>query len=515
MAQRRRRAKLGPSIGGVNNAAAARDKGHPYRQISYLLEPQNLYSQDKIAAIHEAALRGLEELGIHFMLKEARDIFISAGASVTGDVVRIGRDMVAASLASCRPKMMLKAPHADYDRMFDQRSLLFTPAGGCPNVSDYERGRRAGDGLSFLEAVKLTQMMDVLHIQSVAPEPQDIPVHLRHIFMTQTQLSHCDKIMSIYARGRGQIMQNFEMIQTAMAIDDACFQANPHVMTVVNSNSPRIFDLPMAQAIIDFARYGQLSVITPFCLAGAMAPVTIEGALLLQHMECLAGITLSQLTKAGAPVSYGGFASNVDMRSGSPAFGTPEHVKMQMISGQLARYIGLPWRSAAGSASNMADAQGNLENTNALWGAMQGHANLVLHAAGWLEGGLTFGFEKFITDCEALQIIAELQSLDKEDEIDAALDAIAETEAGGHFFDNSHTMARYRDAFYEPLNADLTNYGTWQANGGQSADQRAFKKWQELLAAYQPSEAALQRRERLAPLAEKLTKNDGAAPLDG
>ena len=501
---RRKRATIKPATQGAD-----------YRQLSHRLAAQSLYSQDKIAAIHNAALTGLEDIGITFALEEAQELFQQAGAVVDGDHIRIGKDIVEAALASCPSSCQLKAPHPDFDRPYHQTSLLFTPAGGCPNVYDAIHGRRPGNAASYRDAVKLTQMMDVLHVQAVSPEPQDVPLHLRHIFMTETQLSYCDKIMSVYARGRGQVMQNFELIQTALAIDEASFTANPHVMTVVNSNSPRIFDKPMAQALIDFARYGQLAVITPFCLAGAMAPISLEGALLLQHMECLAGITLSQLAHKGAPVSYGGFASNVDMKSGSPAFGTPEHVKMQIASGQLARHIGLPWRSAAGSASNMADAQGNLENTNALWGAMMGHANLVLHAAGWLEGGLSFGFEKFITDCEAVQITAEMCLPKQQDEIEQAYQAIIDTAPGGHFFDNPHTMARYQDAFYQPLNADLSNYGRWQEAGGQSAEQRATKKWQSLLAAYQPSEHAQARAERLSPLAEKLRQKGGALPLDG
>ena len=485
-----------------------------YHKLTHALEPQRLYTEDKIAAIHETALQGLETLGIAFPLAEAKQIFQKAGAVIDGDIVKIGRDIITHALSQCPRDITLKAPVSDYDRDYNATSLLFAPAGGCPNVSDRARGRRPGDADSYIEAVKLTQMMDVMHVQTVAPEPQDVLLPMRHLFMTETQLSHCDKIMSVYARGTEQTMQNFEMICTALAIDEASFKANPHVMTIINSNSPRIFDKAMAQALIDFAHYGQLTVITPFCLAGAMAPITLEGALLLQHMECLAGITLSQLAKSGAPVSYGGFASNVDMRSGAPAFGTPEQVKMQIASGQLARYIGLPWRSAAGSASNCVDAQANLENTNALWGAMISNANLVLHSAGWLEGGLTFDFEKFITDCEALQIAAELGVSRSSDDLQQSLQAISCTEPGGHFFDNPHTMSRYQDAFYAPLNADLSNYGTWQESGSLRAEQRASDRWQKLIADYKPSEEAQIRAERLAPLTDKLRRAGGAMPVN-
>ena len=486
-----------------------------YRHLAHPFTPQALFTDDKIAAIHEAALEACEELGLSFALPEAQSYFAAAGAKIDGDMVYIGREIIAEALASCPPNISLRAPSDGFHQTLGAGHMLFAPAGGCPNSYDRERGRRAGDSQAYEEAVKLTQMMDVLHIQSVAPEPQDCDVATRHIFMTQTQLSMSDKIISLYARGRGQVMQNFALIQEALALDDERFQAHPHSLTIINSNSPRIFDKPMAQGIIDFAAYGQCVVITPFCLAGAMAPISIEGALLLQHMECLAGITLSQLVKKGAPVAYGGFGSNVDMRSGSPAFGTPEHLKMQIGSGQLARHIGLPWRSAAGSAANLADAQGNLENTNALWGALQANANLVLHAAGWLEGGLTFGFEKFISDCEALQIIAELCRPHQSDDLAEALAAVAGTEPGGHFFDNPHTMTRYQDAFYTPLLADLRNYGAWQEAGGQSAEARATAIWQDMLTRFHPSDAAQERAERIAPLADSLRAKGGAAPLDG
>lgn len=486
-----------------------------YRELTHSLSPQKLFTDEKIAALHDTALEALETLGIVFLLPEARTIFEKSGAIITGETVKIGRDIVDDALSQCPKTIEIKAPLPQYDRIYDKNCLLFAPAGGCPNVSDRLRGRRPGNADSYSEAVKLTQMMDVMHVQTVAPEPQDIPLHLRHIFMTETQLGYCDKFMSVYARGSAQTMQIFEMISTALDIDETSFKQHPHCMTVVNSNSPRIFDKSMSQALIDFAEYGQLSVITPFCLAGAMAPITIEGALLLQHMECLAGITLSQLVRSGAPVSYGGFASNVDMRSGSPAFGTPEHIKMQIVSGQLSRYIGLPWRSAAGSASNCVDAQGNLENTNAIWGALLSNANLVLHSAGWLEGGLTFDFEKFITDCETLQIAAEIGLTRSDDEMQRALSAIAETKPGGHFFDNSHTMNLYKDAFYKPINADLSNHGAWKDAGGLRSDQRASETWKNLLNDYAPSASAQMRAERLAPLTEKFRNSGGAQPLDG
>ena len=485
-----------------------------YRHLRHPFAGQAIISDDEVYHLHQKALQALQELGISFPLEEARQLFQNAGATIKDEMVYIGKEIIEEALKSAPSSMPLYGADGRHHHDYDAKALLFAPAGGCPNVSDHIHGRRPGDRQSYLDALKLTDGFDALHIQSVAPEPQDIAVQLRHIFMVEAQLAHSDKILSLYARGRGQLEQSFELIQTALHLSDEQFRNHIHAITIVNSNSPRIFDKPMAQAIIDFAKAGQLSIITPFCLAGAMAPISIEGALLLQHMECLAAIALSQLARKGAPVSYGGFSSNVDMRSGSPAFGTPEHMRMQIISGQLARYIGLPWRSAAGSAAVIADAQAVTENMNALWGAMAGNANLVLHAAGWLEGGLTFGFEKFITDLEALQIIAELCQSHKADSLDEAFDAIASTKPGGHFFDNPHTMARYQDAFYEPLNADLSNFGTWQKKGSQSAEMRACGLWQDKLASYRQPEAGQIRQDAIATLAESMRQKGGVAPLD-
>jgi len=246
-----------------------------------------------------------------------------------------------------------------------------------------------------------------------------------------------------------------------------------------------------------------------------MAPVTVSGALVLQHAEALAGIVLSQLSKTGAPVSYGGFSSNVDMKSGSPAFGTPEHLKMQLGGGQLARYIDLPWRSAAGSASNISDAQGAHENIMGVWGAVLGGANMVIHGAGWLEGGLTFGFEKFICDIEALQTIAEMFEPTLADNASQAYTAIEDVIPGGHFFATQHTMERFDTAFYSPLVADLENHGNWEAKGSLTADERATEVWQETLNNYVVPKGSLEIAENINDLIIKFKEEGGASPESG
>lgn len=470
-----------------------------YGQLRHPFAPQPAFSADEIAAMHDTALRVLEDLGIRILLDEARGLFRQAGALVDEDtgMVRIGREMVAAALATAPRSIRLRAADPAHEQVFEPGAALFMAGAGCPNVTDALRGRRPGSRESFVETLRLQQSFDVIHMHGPSAEPQDVPIHQRHYALMQEQLTNCSKPLFVYARGRGQVEQSFEMIRLARGLDEAGFRDGVWATTVINSNSPRQLDIPMARGIIDFARAGQLSLITPFCLAGAMAPITVAGALVLQHAEALAGITLAQLARPGAPVAYGGFSSNVDMKSGSPAFGTPEHIRANLGSGQLARFIGLPWRSATGAASNAPDAQGATETVNALWAAMLAQATVTVHAAGWLEGGLSFGYEKFILDVEALQTLAELCRPAAADTAALGFDAIAEVPPGGHFFAAAHTMERYQSAFYAPLVADLSNHGLWTENGAQRADQRATAIWQRVLADFAPPAACAGVAERL------------------
>ncbi|MGZ9719051.1 trimethylamine methyltransferase family protein [Rhizobium miluonense] len=486
-----------------------------YIRLSTPFVPQSVYSSDRIAAIHDGALRILEELGIKILLDEARQAFKAAGARVDEDsqLVRIGREIVESALATAPRSIRLKAANPAREQDYTLGSMLFMAGAGCPNAFDRERGRRPGDLQGYLDTLRLQQSFDVIHMHGPSVEPQDVPLQSRHYAMMRGQLENCDKPVFVYSRGRQQVEESFEMIRLARGLDKDAFANGVWATTVINSNSPRQLDVPMSRGIIDFARAGQMSIITPFCLAGAMAPITISGALMLQHAEALAGIALAQISRAGAPVSYGGFLSNVDMRSGSPAFGTPEHIKACIGSGQLARHIGLPWRSATGAASNLADAQGAAETVMALWGAVLGGATVTVHAAGWLEGGLTLGYEKFILDIEALQTIAELTKPEAADDDALGFDAIAEVSPGGHFFSTAHTMERYKAAFYRPLVADLSNYGAWVDAGSKSADQRATDIWKQTLAEFQAPSACHGVEERLEPFIRS-REDAGGAPLE-
>ncbi len=511
----RRKSRRGGAASNGESAQALRSEA--YRHLRHPFAPQQVFSNDAIASIHTMALKLLEELGMKILLPEARMLFQNAGAIVNHDdqMVRIGREIIETALESTPRSYTLRAANPAREQIFEQGSLLFSAGSGCPNAFDDKRGRRPGSLRDFNETIQLQQSFDVIHKHGPSVEPQDIAPNLRHYEMMRSQLKFGDKPMFVFARGTGQVEESFELIRLGLNLSDDEFINSVWATTVINTNSPRQLDVPMAQGIIDFAKAGQLSIITPFCLAGAMAPVSVSGALVLQHAEALACIALAQITAAGSPVCYGGFASNVDMKSGSPAFGTPEHVKLSIGSGQLARHIGFPWRSAAGSASNVADMQAATENNMGLWANLQSNATLVVHAAGWLEGGLSFGYEKFINDIEALQTIAELCKPLPEDVETMGWSALADVDPGGHFFATEHTMQRYRDAFYPPLVADLSNNGSWTEAGEKTSTQRAAAIWQKVLAEYIPpahSEAAM---DNCAEFIEAGIARGGFAPAGG
>ncbi len=488
-----------------------------YHNLRNPFTPQTIFTQDRVEFLHEKALEVLETLGIKVLLPQARQMFRSAGAIVdeSTEMVRIGRELVATALESAPKSIHCFAGSAQRDLKAELGQMIFLAGCGAPNVSDIDAGRRPGTLADFQSLVKLVQSFDVLQWQGPYVEAQDVELHLRHYATTHAQLTLSDKFPCVYARGTPQVEDGFEMIRLARGVSADEFKNGAYCYTVINTNSPRQLDIPMAQGIIDFARYGQPTIVTPFCLAGAMAPITVAGALTLGHAEALCGIVLSQLSRRGSPVIYGSFSSNVSMKSGSPAFGTPEHIKATLGAGQLARFLGLPWRSGAGSASNIADAQAAHETQFGLWGSVLAGASVCVHAAGWMEGGLCLSYEKLITDLEAIQTIAELCTATPQDDDAFAFEAIAEVPPGGHFFSVAHTMSRYRTAFYEPIVADLSNFGTWKDGGSKSATTRANGIWKLALSKFKPPEACEGVADLLDEFISRRTAQGGAAPVSG
>ncbi|MFK7755134.1 MAG: trimethylamine methyltransferase family protein [Sedimentitalea sp.] len=480
-----------------------------YRTLRNPFEPARAFSDDRIEAIHQAALTVLEELGLKVLLPEARALFRAAGARVdeATEMVWIGREIVEAALVTAPRSIPLRAGARERDIVLELGALAFQPGAGAPHATDLTRGRRPGSLRDFRELLQLTQHFDALHMLPPLVEPQDVPIHLRHYAMSDVMLTQSDKFPFVFSRGTPQVEECFEMIRDFRGLSDAEFHDETWCYTIINTNSPRQIDIPMAQGLIDFARAGQVSIVTPFTLMGAMAPITVAGALTLSHAEAMAAITLTQLARPGAPTTYGTFTSNVDMKSGAPAFGTPEQVKASLGAGQLARKLGLPWRCAAGSAANINDIQAAHETEISGWGAVLAGATVVIHAAGWLEGGLTVSYEKLITDMEMVQIFAELCTETGASDDDIGLDALREIQPGGHFFGSAHTMERYETEFYQPLAADWSNFGTWSERGSIDTNTRATAIWQTILRDFK---APSQNPDRVAALQEFIAKRTQA-----
>jgi trimethylamine--corrinoid protein Co-methyltransferase len=312
----------------------------------------------------------------------------------------------------------------------------------------------------------------------------DLPPESRHLDLYLAQLTLLDKNAQAYALGRTRTIDCLEMTCIALGIDREELEREPAVLAIVNTNSPMQLDIPMTEATIELAQALQVNCITPFTLAGSMSPATLAGTLAQQTAEVLAVATLAQTVRPGAPIMYGAFASNVDMQSGAPALGTPEYTKMAMASGQLARRLSIPFRSSNTTTSNCVDAQSAYESEMSLWGAVMGHANLVNHAAGWLEGGLTASFEKLIVDAEMLQMMAEWMKPIVVNDDELALDTIADVPPGGHHFGTAHTLARYEAAFYAPILSDRQNFELWQEGGSKDAATRANAVWKKLVSEY-------------------------------
>ena len=485
-----------------------------YNSLKNPLIRQPVFSDDRVTTIHQTALRVLQELGIRVLNDEARNRYKEAGASVNEEtrMVYIDREMVEKALTTAPSEFTLHGATPDKDVVMGGDHVAFVSVGGPPHVSDLDRGKRNGTLEDTRNIIKMSEHFDVMHLQSPNVESQDIALNVRHLHVTESQLTLSTKPFFIFSRGTPQVQDAFCLTRIARGLDESEFRQKAYCYTVINTNSPRQLDVPMCQGIMDFAEAGQASVITPFTLAGAMAPVTMPGALLLQHSEALAGITLAQITRAGAPVVYGSFTSNVDMKSGSPAFGTPEFVQAAFGAGQLARHINLPWRGSAATASNIPDEQSVYEFNMSAWGSILGGVNMMIHAAGWLEGGLTASMEKFILDVEVLQTFAEIFQPLKCGDPEIAFDAIASVEPGGHFFGCEHTMARYQTAFYTPLVSDWSNYGQWQENGAKSATQRANGIWKKVLEDFVPPEIDPAVVEEIQEFIDKRTQEGGAPP---
>ncbi|MCI2398599.1 trimethylamine methyltransferase family protein [Aliiroseovarius subalbicans] len=480
-------------------------------------KPTEPLSEEGVLAIHDGAMRILEEIGIEFLNPEALAILKDAGCIIDGDNVRMGRDWVMEMVAKAPSQFDITPRNPERKITIGGGHILFGNVSSPPNYWDLELGSKVpGTREQCANLLKLSQYFNCIHFVGGYPvEPVDIHASVRHLDVLFDKLTLTDKVAHAYSLGRERVEDVMEMVRIAGGHSHAEFDASPKMYTNINSTSPLKHDFPMMDGWLRLARRGQALVVTPFTLAGAMAPVTMAGAVAQSLAEGLCAIALAQYVNPGVPCAIGTFTSNVDMKTGAPAFGTPEYMRATQMTGQMARFYDLPLRSSGVCAANVPDGQAMWETSNSLWAAVQSGTNMVYHAAGWLEGGLIASPEKFIMDCEVIQQIQRyLEPVTwATSPDDIALEAIRDVGNDGHFFGIQHTQDRYTTAFYQPFLSDWTNYEGWEANGSVWTPERAHQKFKAILEEFEapPMDPAI--REELAAFVAK-RKEEGGAPTD-
>ena len=484
----------------------------PWKQPRNPYSPFEIVSADQIEAIHQASMKILRELGIAFLDDEALDILKEHGADVdrSTQMVKFDSELIEKYIAKAPEQFTLHARNPEHNLEVGKNWTLFSLVGSPPNCSDLDNGRRPGNFKDYQNLIRLGQHFNIIHMTGGYPvEPVDLPANTRHLDCALTHLTMTDKVFHAYSLGKQRIVDSIDMLCIGHGLTREQLKMRPSLISIINTSSPLRLDGIMIQGMLEMIRNGQAVCVTPFTLSGAMAPVTLAGALSLQNAEALASLAFTQMAAPGSPVIYGGFTSNVDMKTGAPAFGTPEMAKTALIGGQLARRYGIPYRSSNVNACNTVDTQAGYESMMALWPTIMSHCNFVKHAAGWLEGGLCASFEKVVVDVELLQMMSEfLETLSfSEDEL--AFEAIKDVGPGGHFFGTQHTLDRYETAFYPPILSDWNNFGQWTEDGGFDTAQRANRIWKQALEEYQQPYLEESKVEELEAFVTKRKENPG------
>lgn len=487
----------------------------PWRQIVNPFNPLQIISEDEVEAVHEAALHLLSEVGVRCPVPEAQALTQKAGARIDTDNhrVRLGRDIVEAALATVPSELTLTPRNPAHAVRLGGRHMATATILGPPNSTNLLRGRRSGSMADLSELLQLTQYFNAVQMNGWVVEPLDIEVRYRHLEAALAMLTITDKVPYIFSQSRQRIEDVLSLCAMARGESLEDFGKRPGVYSVINSNTPLQFDVPMTIGVMEMARHGQPTLLTPFVIAGASTPNTLASALALNTAEILFGVVLSQLVRPGAPVFYGLAALNVDMKTGSPAYGWADMHRCSIAGAQMARRYNLPIRSSGFSSPNAPDFLAGSETATSSYTAMAAGTHFLLHAVGWLEGGLCTSYEKFVLDCEIIQTLMHMMSPAKIDADELALDEIAEVGPGGHFFGTPRTIATYENAFYQPLTAVTQNHGAWLEAGSKSAAERALPIWQEALRTYEQPALDPSRAEAMRAFVAK-RKEEGGAPLD-
>ena len=474
--------------------------------------PLNVLTAEQEDLVHNRSLELLQTVGLKFLSPETWATLESAGCQVDREtgMVHMPADVVEHHLAKAPAQFVMKARNPMNDLHCGGDQIHYGSASSAPNVLDRVNGRRPGTQADFEALVKLNQMLPTCGFHSGHPvEPIDTPVNTRHLTSSRAWQVLSDKVTRIYAIGRIRVRDSIQMMQIAHGLDDDGVREAPRLHASINVNSPLVVDAPLIEGALEMGAAGQAVVVSPVAFAGAMSPITLSGSIIQCNAECIGTIAFLQMANPGAPCFYGVLTTPIDMKSGAPAMGVPETVTGTLANGQMARRYGLPQRVMLGSTSNAPDAQGAWETMFSLWAAQLGGAHMVYHAHGWMEGGLTTGYEKTILDSEMIGMMGALRGGIDFSDTDEALTAIADVGPGGHFLGSPHTVARYETAFHTPILSDWRPYEFWEASGAADAAERATAKWKDMLAAYCPPEMDPARLEELDAFIARRTQEIG------
>ena len=480
--------RRGRSGGGAAARRASRTSGGvvKFPAISRVLNTFEVLTEEGLATIEANAETILEEIGIEFRDDpEALQMWRDAGADVQGERVRFPKGLCRNLIKTAPAEFTQHARNPQRSVQIGGNNTVFAPVYGPPFVSDLDNGRRYATIEDFRNFVKLAYMAPALHHSGgTVCEPVDIPVNKRHLDMVYSHIRYSDMpfMGSVTHPDRAQDSVDMaKLVFGADFVDQNCVLIN-----LINANSPMVFDETMLGALKVYARAGQATVVSPFILAGAMSPVTVAGTLAQILAEASAGMAFAQLCRPGAPVVFGTFASSISMQSGAPTFGTPEPSLVLYGAAQLARRLGVPFRSGGSLCGSKApDAQAAYESAHTIMPTVLAGVNFALHSAGWLEGGLVSSYEKFIMDADQLAMMQKFAAGVDMSENGQALDAVREVGPGSHYLGCAHTQANFETAFFRSAIADNNSFEQWEAEGSQRADRRANTLYKKMLSEYE------------------------------
>jgi len=446
----------------------------------------DILSEEQVQQVHQQAMLILQEVGVDFLHPRALDTFRAAGLKIEDQRVRFERAFIEEQVKKVPPIFDVQARNPKNTVTIGGDYMVNAPVYGPPFITDLDRGRRGATIEDFTNFDKMAQATPQIHCAGgTIVEPEDLPLGTRHLDMVYSHIRWTDMPFMGSVISEENARDSIEMASIVFGGREK-IEKTPALLALVNVNSPLRYDDRMLGALIEYASANQPVIATPFLMAGAMSPMGLAGTLAQQTAEALAGIALIQLIRPGAPCIYGSFLTNIDMQSGSPAFGTPESAMGILASAQMARHYRIPFRGGGAlTSSKSPDAQAAYESMMCLWPTFLGGVHFVLHAAGWLESALLASYEKFIIDVEILRMFEWMltKGMPFDDE-GFAMDGIREVGPGGHHLGSEHTMRNYRTGFYRPWISSTENYDRWQRMGSRTTDRVANEKWKQLLADY-------------------------------